>query len=39
MGLSTARQVEIQRDTVLKAWFEQREKDKGSATQVMLQSS
>lgn len=28
MGLSTARQVEIQRDAVLKAWFEQREKDK-----------
>jgi hypothetical protein len=28
MGLSTARQIEIQKDAVLKAWFEQREKDK-----------
>jgi hypothetical protein len=28
MGLSTARQVEIQKDAVLKSWFEQREKDK-----------
>jgi hypothetical protein len=28
MGLSTARQVEIQRNAILKAWFEQREKDK-----------
>jgi hypothetical protein len=29
MGLSTARQIEIQKDAILKAWFEQREKDKG----------
>jgi hypothetical protein len=28
IGLSTARQIEIQKDAVLKAWFEQREKDK-----------
>jgi hypothetical protein len=28
MGLSTARQIEIQKDAILKAWFEQREKDK-----------
>jgi hypothetical protein len=28
LGLSTARQIEIQKDAVLKAWFEQREKDK-----------
>jgi hypothetical protein len=29
MGLSTARQIEIHKDAILKAWFEQREKDKG----------
>jgi hypothetical protein len=28
IGLSTARQIEIQKDAVLKTWFEQREKDK-----------
>jgi hypothetical protein len=28
IGLSTARQIEIQKDAVLKAWFEQREKGK-----------
>jgi len=28
LGLSTARQIEIQKDAILKAWFEQREKDK-----------
>jgi hypothetical protein len=28
IGLSTARQIEIQKDAILKAWFEQREKDK-----------
>jgi hypothetical protein len=28
MGLSTVRQIEIQKDTILKAWFEQREKEK-----------
>jgi hypothetical protein len=28
LGLSTARQVEIQKDAILKAWFEQREKEK-----------
>jgi hypothetical protein len=28
MGLSTARQIEIQKDAILKSWFEQREKDK-----------
>jgi hypothetical protein len=28
LGLSTARQVEIQKDAILKSWFEQREKDK-----------
>jgi hypothetical protein len=28
MGLSTARQIEIQKDAILKAWFEQCEKDK-----------
>jgi hypothetical protein len=29
IGLSTTRQIEIQKDAILKAWFEQREKDKG----------
>jgi hypothetical protein len=28
IGLSTARQIEIQKDAILKAWFEQREKGK-----------
>ena len=28
MGLSTARQIEIQKDAIVKAWFEQREKGK-----------
>ena len=28
IGLSAARQIEIQKDAILKAWFEQREKDK-----------
>jgi hypothetical protein len=28
LGLSTARQVEIQKDAILKSWFEQREKEK-----------
>ena len=28
IGLSTARQIEVQKDAILKAWFEQREKDK-----------